>query len=188
METLVKYAGIVMVLAAMLLTGTGEAAAQQKIGYVDSEFILGKIPEVATVDQNIDRMAQNWQAELDERRQEVDDMFREYQARELLYTKEERDRKRQDIIRVEEELERLRMKYFGPEGDLFREQDQQMRPIQERVLEAIDAVATKDGYDYIFDKSGDFLFLYAREQHDVSNKVLEELGIEVDPNNRGQGD
>jgi outer membrane protein len=107
-------------------------------------------------------------------------MFREYQSRELLYTNEERQRKRDAIVQAEEEVERLRVKYFGPEGDLFREQDQQMRPVQERVLAAIEEVASKDDYDYVFDVSGDFLFLYKRDQYDLSNQVLEELGIEVD--------
>ena len=167
-------------LAVVVLAGAGEAAAQQKIAYVDSEYILGKIPEVATINQKVDRMAQEWQTELDTRKREIDEMFREYQARELLYTNEERKRKREEIVRTEEELERLRVKYFGPEGDLFREQDQQMRPIQERVLAAIEEVALKDGYDYVFDISGDFLFLYKRDQHNLSDQVLEELGIEVD--------
>ncbi len=160
------------------------ALAQQKIGYVDSEYILQQIPEVATIQQSIDRLAQDWQAEIDEQRREVEELFNEYKARELLYTQEERDRKQQEIIQKEEEVERLRMKYFGPEGDLFREQDQQMRPIQEKVLEAIEEVATKEGYDYVFDKSGDFVFLFLREQYDVSDLVLEELGIDLENTSR----
>lgn len=180
MKSLMKRCGALALLAMAVSAGAGDAVAQQKIAYVDSEYILEKIPEVATINQKIDRMAQDWQSELDTRRREIDEMFREYQSRELLYTNEERQRKRDAIVQAEEEVERLRVKYFGPEGDLFREQDQQMRPVQERVLAAIEAIATKDNYDYVFDVSGDFLFLYKRDQHDLSNQVLEELGIEVD--------
>jgi outer membrane protein len=166
--------------ALALICGFGQpAAAQQKFGYVDSEFILTKIPEYQTIQQNIDRQAQEWETELSTREEEVDELFREYQARELLYTNEERQRKRESIIRSEEEIERLRVQYFGPEGDLFKEQENLMRPLQERVLAAIEEVSEAEGYDYIFDKSGDFLFLYAREQFDLSNLVLEELGIET---------
>jgi outer membrane protein len=166
-------------LAGALLVAAAPAWAQQKLAYVDSEYILSRTPEYATVQQNIDRMAQEWQAELDEQRQAVDEMFREYQARELLYTNEERQRKREEIVQAEEEVERLRMQYFGPEGELFKQQEQLMRPIQERVLTAIEEVATTEGYDYVFDKSGDFVFLYAREQYDISDSVLSELGIDV---------
>lgn len=161
------------------------AQAQQKIGYVDSEFILSKTPEYASVQQQLDRMAQEWQDELETSRDEVDEMFREYQARELLYTSEERQRKREEIMRAEEEVERLRMQYFGPEGDLFEQQEKLMRPIQEKVLAAIEEVAERDGYDYVFDKGGDFLFMYAREQYDLSEDVLEELGIDIENSTRG---
>jgi outer membrane protein len=172
-------------LAALALCFAAPAAqAQQTIGYVDSEYILGQIPEYQTIQQNIDRLAQEWQQEIEARQGELDELFAEYQARELLYTSEERRQKREEIVRAEEELERLRTRYFGPEGELFQEQDRQMRPLQERVLEAIEEVATRDGYDYVFDKSGDFLFLFTRDQNDLSDLVLEELGIDLEDQQR----
>jgi outer membrane protein len=161
-------------------SAAGTAYAQQKIGYVDSDYILGKIPEFATIQQNIDRQTQEWEKELEESQKGVDEMFREYQARELLYTNEERKRKRDEIMQAEQEMERLRMRYFGPDGELYTQQDNLMRPLQERVLEAIEKVAAEEGFDYIFDKSGDFLFLFAREQHNLSDRVLEELGIDLE--------
>ncbi len=115
-----------------------QANAQQKIGYVDSDYILEQVPEFATIQQNIDRQAKEWEAELEDAQQKVDDMFREYQARELLYTKEERQRKQEEIVRAEEEAERLRMRYFGPEGELFVQQDNLMRPLQEKLMKAIE--------------------------------------------------
>lgn len=166
--------------AALMLAVTFEARAQQTIGYVDSEFILSRTPDYATVQQQLDRQAEEWRAELDERRSEVDELFREYQARELLYTNEERQRMREEIMRAEEEVEQLRMQYFGPEGQLFQEQERLMRPIQERILAAIEEVAARDDYDYVFDKGGDYLFMFAREQYDLSNEVLQELGIDIE--------
>ncbi len=162
--------------------GTAPAYAQ-KLGYVDSEYILDNLPEYATVQQQLDRMAQEWQEEVETRRDEVEELFREYQARELLYTNEERQRKRDEIIRAEEEVEQLRSQYFGPEGRVFQEQERLVRPIQETVLEAIETVAERDGYDYVFDKSGDYIFMYVREQLDLSDDVLEELGVDVDSQN-----
>jgi outer membrane protein len=159
--------------------------AQQRIAHLDSGLILSRTPEYATVQQQVDRLAQEWRSEIDQRRRAVDELFREYQARELLYTNEERQRKRDEIVRAEEELEQLRMRYFGPEGELFQQQDNLMRPIQERVLEAIEQVAQREGYDYVIDLSGDFLFLYAREQNDISDEVLAALGLDTDNNARG---
>ncbi|MDZ4701196.1 MAG: OmpH family outer membrane protein [Rhodothermales bacterium] len=147
---------------------------------MDSDYILEKVPEFATIQQNIDRQTQEWEKELETSQTAVDELFREYQARELLYTNEERKRKREEIMQAEQDMERLRMRYFGPDGELYTQQDNLMRPLQERVLEAIEKVAAEDGFDYIFDKSGDFLFLFAREQHNVSDRVLEELGIDLE--------
>ena len=169
---------------------TDSAQAQQKIGYIDSEYILEQTPEYATIQQNIDRMAQEWQAEVDQKRDDAQQLFEEYQARELLYTNEERQRKQEEIMRAEEEAERLRSDYFGPEGRLFSEQSRLMEPLQERILEAVEEVAGEEGYDYVFDKKGDFLFLYAPDQFNLSDDVLRELGIDVnDPsaNNTGRG-
>ena len=156
------------------------ASGQQTIGYIDSDLILGRTPEFATIEQQLDRLAAEWQAELDEMKKDLDEQFREYQARELLYTNDERQRRRQDIVRAEDELERLRVKYFGPEGDIFLQQEQLMRPLQERILIAVEEVATAEGYDYVFDVAGDFLFMFKREQHNLNDRVLRELGIDVE--------
>ncbi len=185
MKRFFRFASILSALLVAGMIGAPETAAQQRIGYVDSEFILSNTPEYATVQQQLDRMAQEWQSELDERRAEVDDMFREYQARELLYTNEERQRKREEILQAEDEVERLRMQYFGPDGELFQQQERLMRPIQEKILAAIEEVAVREGYDYVFDKGGDFLFMYAREQYDLSEEVLSELGIDLDTSASG---
>ena len=170
----------------LVLVAAGDAAAQQRIGFIDSETVLNRIPEYATVQQQVDRMAAEWESEIDTKQKDVDDMFREYQARELLYTSDERRNKREEIVRAEEEVERLRMQYFGPEGELFTEQDKLIRPLQERILAAVEEVATSEGYDYVFDKSGDFLFLFAREQNDLSDKVLQELGIDTEGTDRSR--
>lgn len=180
-----RIAGLFLLATALALPVLNTAAAQQRLGHVDSEYILSRTPEYENVQQQVDRLAQQWRSELEDRRRQLDEMFREYQARELLYTQEERQRKREDIVRAEEDLERLRMRYFGPEGELFQQQDNLMRPIQERVLAAIEDVATREGYDYVFDRKGEFLFMYAREQYDLSDAVLAELGIDID--NTGGG-
>ncbi len=176
----------ILCLAVFLVAVAGQAQAQQRIAFIDSEEVLNRVPEYATVQQQIDRMAAEWETEIETRQREVEEMFREYQARELLYTSEERKNKREEIVRAEEDVERLRMQYFGPEGELFTEQDKLVRPLQERVLAAVEEVATSEGYDYVFDKAGDFLFLFAREQHDLSEKVLEELGIDIEGAQRGR--
>lgn len=171
--------GLYGLLAVLLGAAAPYAQAQQKIGYVDSQYILEQMPEYETVQQKLDRLEQQWEQELQKMQEEVDKLFEEYQARELLYTEQERKRKREEIRQKEQELQTFRQNHFGPEGQLYQRQQQLMRPIQEKILAAIDEIARQESYDYVFDKSGDFLFLFAREQHNVSDLVLAELGIDT---------
>lgn len=165
---------------------TGPAFAQQKIGYIDTEYVLSEMPEYASVQQKLDKLEQKWRKEIEQKRQEVNTLEQEFEARELLYTDEERKRKQQAIQQARTEVEQLRQQYFGPEGELYTRQKELMRPLQERILEATESVATADGYDYVMDQKGNALFLYARDEHDLSDRVLRELGINVDQQSGGQ--
>src|SRR5690625_3999729 len=129
-------AAFLLLLAA---TTAVDANAQQRIGYVDSAYILEQTPEFATVQQQIDRLAQEWRDELDNRRRSLDDLFREYQARELLYTDEERRQRQDEIMQMEDELKRARMQYLDPEGELFPQPESPKRTIQEHATAAMEA-------------------------------------------------
>lgn len=174
MDTLRFLPALLLVLAL-----AAPAAAQQRIAYLDSEYVLERITEYRTAQAALDRLAQQWQNELAALRQEADALELDFEARELLYTEEERQRQRDAIAAKEQEIESRRLQRFGPDGELFREQQRLMRPIQERILEAVKEVAEAENYDYVFDKSGEYLFLYLRPQLDISDLVLDELGIEV---------
>jgi outer membrane protein len=175
-----------LILLVGFAVATSPAQAQQKIGYIDSEYILNKLPEYATVQQKLDRLEQQWRSDIDDARARVDTLQEEFQARELLYTEEERTAKREAIQEARERVQELRQRYFGPDGELYSRQKELMRPIQERVLAAVEEVATAEGYDYVFDKSGDFLFMFARDQYDVSDAVLREMGVTLDRENRDE--
>lgn len=167
---------------ALLALCSAAAPAAQKVGYVDSEEILSQLTDYQTAQQEVDRLAQEWQRELDQLGRDIEEAERDFAARELLYTDEERTAARQAITALRRERDQFRNKYFGPDGDLFREQQQRMRPVQERVLEAVEAVAEEDGYEYVFDRAGEFLFLYAAPKHDLSDRVLDELGVAITGN------
>lgn len=168
---------------AILMAGgvnPSEVSAQQRIGYVDTEYILDQMPEYTSVQQKLDQLEERWREEIESQKEEVDTLRDEFQAREVLYTDEERKRKRQEIQEAQKEIEKLRQQYFGPEGQLYTRQKELMRPIQERVLTAVEDVATEAGYDYVLDKKGETLFMFARDEHSLSDQVLQELGINVD--------
>jgi outer membrane protein len=174
-----------LVLAALVVFVAAPAQAQQRLAFVDSEAVLRALPEYQTARQQVDRLASEWQGELDAMQAEIDGLVREFESRELLYTEEDRARALDEIEARRTEMGQYRRRQFGAEGELFRQEQQLLRPIQERVLEAIETVADDGGYDFVFDRTGDLVFLYAREAHNVTDLVLVELGI--DPETAGVG-
>jgi outer membrane protein len=169
-----------LALAALALAAAPAPAPAQRTGYIDSEYVLSKLPEYATVQQQLDRLEGEWTSEIEAEQEAIAEMRRTFQARELLYTEEEREARREAIAEAERKLQELRDRYFGPDGALYSRQAELLRPIQERILAAVEEVAVAEGYDYVFDKSGDFLFLFARDQYDLSADVLRELGVDVE--------
>ncbi len=178
-----------MCLALLLWASLGVTVvqAQQKIGYIDTQYILDRLPEYETVQQTLDQAEAQWRTEIQEARDRVEELRQEYQARELLYTDEEREEQKKSITQARRDVEALRQRYFGPEGQLFTRQRELMRPIQERILVAVEDVATSEGYDYVLDQSGDVMFMFARDQYDLSDVVLRELGVDVERQNDGSG-
>ena len=170
MKRTLLFAGLAVSLAA-------SASAQQRIAHVDSETVLARLPEFQSAQQEVERLSAQYQSEVDALAREADELTQEFAARELLYTDQERQDKQAEIAAKKQEADALRRRYFGPQGELVRQQQNSLRPIQERVLEAVETVADENGYDYVVDRSGGVVFLYAKPQHDITERVLDELGV-----------
>lgn len=179
-------AGMLLAVIVGLLGLGREASAQQRIGYIDSQSILDQVPEYASVQQKLDQLEKQWRSEIQSKKAEVQALKEEYRAWELLYTKEERRKKQKEITRAQRSVEQLRKKYFGPDGQLYTRQKELMRPIQERILKATEEVATEQGYDYVFDKGKQVLFMYAREDHNLNEAVLQKLGVSTTEQAEGE--
>ena len=175
----IPFPGRLLALALAAAVLAPAAAAQQRVGHIDSSVILDQMPEFQSAQQEVDRLGARYQAEVDEAARAADEAEAEFSAREILYTDEERDRALAALADRRQAVDALRRRYFGPEGELFREQQQLLRPAQERLLAAVEAVATDGDYDYVFDRDGDYLFLFARPANNLTERVLDELGIGI---------
>ena len=155
-------------------------AQNQRIAFIDSEYILSRIPEYDGVEQRLQQLSQTWRDEITDMEREINQLQTDFEAREILFTPEIRQERQREIDNKIRERERYIDSRFGPNGDFFRQQRELLEPIQRRVVEAVEKVATRDGLDFVIDRSGDYVFFYARRQWNVSNEVLLELGIQVD--------
>jgi outer membrane protein len=171
---------IIVAMTAVSLLMPGTAAAQnQKIAFIDSEYILSRIPEYNAIEQRLRSVTDGWRDEIEEMQREIDRMQREFTAREILYTPEVRLQRQNEIEARKRAMEQFINSKFGPDGDYFRQQQQILEPIQRRVMDAVEAVAARDNLDFVFDRTADFLFLYTRSQWNISEDVLLEMGIQI---------
>ncbi len=155
----------------------------QKFGYVDTEFITSKMPDYAKVQQQIDQNTKTWLSEVEKKKEEVEKLEKEYKLEELLLTEDLKQQRLATIQAKSKEAKAFENQVFGAEGELFKLKQAAYKSILDQISKAIEKVVRAKRLDFIFDKANDGLvLLYTNPVHDYSDYVLEELGLELDPN------
>ncbi|HNX85562.1 MAG TPA: OmpH family outer membrane protein [Bacteroidales bacterium] len=154
-------------------------AQAQKFAYVDTEYILDNIPEFTEAQAQLDEISSTWQKEIETQFAEVDKMYKDYQVQSVLLPDDMKKKKEQEIIDKEKEVKNLQRTRFGKDGDLFKKRQELVKPIQERIYNAIQEIATNNNYAVIFDKGGSLTMMYANPKYDISDEVLDNLGASL---------
>lgn len=149
----------------------------QKFGYIDSELVLKKMPEYAKAQTELAQLSQKWQKELDEMKLGLDKLQADYRAEEILFTDEMKKERLDTIGNREKKLKEQQKKIFGFDGLIFLKRQELMKPVQDKIYEAVEKVAKAKQVQVIFDRSGDLLMIYANPIHDYTDFVLEKLGL-----------
>lgn len=165
---------IILIIGILLLTKVITFA--QKVAYVDTEYILSQIPDYKKAQQELDKTSTQWQKEIENKYAEIKELREIYEAEQILLSDEMRKKREDDIATREKEVIELQKQRFGIEGELFRKRQELVKPIQDKVYNAIKAVATKGGYAIIFDKASGLSMLYTSDKLDKSDAVLKQLG------------
>jgi len=148
----------------------------QKFAYVDTDYILNKIPEFKQAQDKLDAISADWQKEIETKYAEVDQMYRAYQQEQVLLTDEMKIKREEAIIGKENKAKQLQQKYFGPEGDLYVKRQELIKPIQDKIYDAIQQLAANNKYQVVFDSSSDLIMLYKNTNLDKSDKILDIMG------------
>ena len=165
-----------LVLALLLVFGTGFVNAQ-KYAYIDSDFILENIPAYTEAKEKLDKLAERWTKEI-ESRYEVLQMKKDNFAREeVLLPAEEKKKRQEEIEQLELEAMQMQKLRFGVKGDYFQKRLELIKPIQDDIYDAMQAVASKRNYSFVFDKANQSNLIYADSKYDISKVVLKEMGI-----------
>ena len=165
----------ILLTAAFMIAVAGVSLAQ-KYAYVDMEYILNNIPAYAKAQEDLGKISEQYQAELEGRRSEIEKMYSAYQS-EAARLSSDVKRKREDaIIGAEKEYKELQRQYFGPEGTLSKKQQELIKPIQDQIVKTVQTMAAAGGYAVIFDKAAGMAMIYTNPQFDLSDQVLQRLG------------
>ena len=146
--------------------------AAQKYAVVDTRYILDKMPEYRNAQQQLDVMAATWQQQIDSMQTALDRLYREFDAEQVMLTAELKKRKEDQLFNREKELRDLQRKRFGFEGDLFRKRQELLKPVQDKVYNAIQKLAASRGYDFVLDKSEGITIIFADTKLDKSEDDL----------------
>ena len=168
MKRLVIIAFILSALPALLFT-------QVKIGFINSEAIMDQLPEAQEAQRQLDELVSEWQDELTQRQRTWQRKFEEYDKMKLIMSDQRRAEAERELMELDRDIADYRNRIFGQDGELFRKQEELIRPIQDRIFLAIQEIAEEEAYDYVFDQSGDILLMYANEQYDLTQKVLQRV-------------
>ena len=149
----------------------------QKYAIIDTRYILDKLPEYKTAQTQLDEIAAGWQKEIDGKQRELDEMYKNYEAEQVMLSDDLRKKREDQLFNKEKDLRDLQRKRFGFEGDLFRKRQELIKPIQDRVYNSVQKLAVQRGYDFVLDKSEGITIIFADPKLDKSEDVLRDLGV-----------
>ena len=166
-----------LIILSVLLLASTFSFAQLKIGYIDSDAIMDNLPDVQDARQKLDALIQEWQSELTKLESDWKTKYDDYEKRKLIMTDQLRSETEASLVQLETQIAQYREKKFGTNGELFQKQDELMKPVQNKIFVALKEIAVADDYDYVFDRSGDIMILFAKENYDLTSQVLEKLKL-----------
>ena len=165
---------IIVISCLFLIAFTSNA---QRYGVIDSHYILEKLPEYKESQTKLDQFSNQWQVEIEKKQADLDKMYKDYDAEQVMLTDELKKKRQDELYNREKEVRDLQKKRFGFEGDLFRKRQELIKPIQDKVYLAIQKLAVEKSYDFILDKSEGITVIFADPKLDRSDEVLKYLGV-----------
>jgi outer membrane protein len=149
----------------------------QRYAVIDSKYILEKLPEYKAAQLKLDQFSEQWQQEIDKKSAALDKMYKDYDAEQVMLSDDLKKKREDELFNNDKELKDLQRKRFGYEGDIFKKRQELIKPIQDRVYNAVQKLAASKLYDFILDKSEGITVIFADPKLDRSDDVLKELGV-----------
>ncbi len=171
---MLKKISILLLLAIIISASSVQA---QRYAVIDTKYILNKMPEYQDADKKLQLASDQWQKEIDNMQADLDKMYKDYDAEQFMLTDDLKKKREDELFNKEKEVRDLQKRRFGYQGDLFKEREKLVKPLQDKLYNAVQRIAVARGYDFILDKSEGITVIFADPKLDRSDDVLRELGI-----------
>ena len=165
-----------IVLGLLFVFGMSFVSSAQKYAYIDSDYILQSVPEYKEAKEKLDKLAERWTKEIEDRYDVLKKKKEAFAREEVLLPAEEKKKRAEEIEKLQTESMEMQKLRFGVSGDYFQKRQELIKPIQDKVFEAMQKVASKKNYSFIFDKSNQSNLVYADSKFDLSDDVIKEMG------------
>jgi outer membrane protein len=165
----------ILFITCSLLVAT--AVMAQKYAIIDTRYILDKMPDYSQAQKQLDAIAADWQKDIDGKQASLDKMYKDFDAEQVMLSDDLKKKRQDQLFLKEKELRDLQRQRFGFEGDLFKKRQELIKPIQDKVFNAVQKISVQRGYDFVLDKSEGITIIFADPKLDKSEDVLKELGV-----------
>jgi outer membrane protein len=170
---MIKRLSILFLLVITLVT----FSFAQRYAIIDTKYILEKLPDYKTAQTKLNQFSEQWQREIDSKSDSLDKMRRNYEAEQVMLSDDLKKKREDEIFNKEKELKDLQKKRFGYEGDIFKKRKELIKPVQDKIYNAVQKLAAERMYDFILDKSEGITVIFADPKLDKSDDVLRLLGV-----------
>jgi len=165
------------IILVIFLTFAAFTTFAQRFAFDDSDYILKHMPEYQAAQKQLAALSDQWQKEVDAKSQEIERMYKAYDADKILMTADMKKRREAEIGDKEKEIKNFQRIKFGPDGELAKKSNELIKPIQDKIMKAVQAVAENEELDMVFDKNSEIIMLYRNPRLDKSDEVLTRLGL-----------
>ena len=171
-----RYILIALTIFAGCLITMPAVAQKFSVAYIDMQYILKNLPQYETANEQLTMISKRWQKEIETANQEVQILVSNYQTEQIFLSTDMKKKREDEILEKEQYVLELKRKYFGEEGEWYKEREALLNPIQDEIYTAIQDIAAEKRYDIVKDRSADPSLIYMSSKLDISDQVLEKLG------------
>ncbi len=169
---------ITSILLLLIVSVSNGTAQDQKLGFIDTDVIMQNMPEYSGIEQRLSLLSEGWREEISDLEQEIEEREQDFEAREILFTEEVRQQRLNEIETLRQQRDRMVEDKFGPQGEYFTTQESLLEPIQRQIFEALNVVARRQNFDFVFDRAQETRYLFIREEWNITEDVMLEMGMD----------